>query len=65
MIFQDKLKDDIKQINNSSKALIFTDKTTNICELDKTQYDKLQHQTVTKTHKKAKKNISNIIDEET
>ena len=50
--FQDKLKDDIKQINNSSKA-IFADKTTNLYELDKTQYDKLQHQTVTKTYKKA------------
>ena len=58
--FQDKLKDDIKQINNSSKALIFADKTTNLYELDKTQYDKLLHQAVTKTYK----NISNIINEE-
>ena len=62
--FQDKLKDDIKQINNSSKALISADKTTNLYELDKTQYDKSLHQTVTKTYKKAKKNISNIINEE-
>ena len=51
--FQDKLKDDIKQINNSSKALIFAVKTTNY-ELDKIQYDKLLHQTVTKTYKKSK-----------
>ena len=62
--FQDKLKDDIKQINNSSKALTFADKTTNLYELDKTQYDKLLHQTVTKTYKKAKKSTSNIINEE-
>ena len=62
--FQGKLKDDIKQINNSSKALTFADKTTNLYDLDKTQYDKLLHQTVTKTYKKAKKNISNIINEE-
>ena len=62
--FQDKLNDDIKQINYSSKALTFADKTTNPYELNKTQYDKVLHQTVKKTYKKAKKNISNIINEE-
>ena len=34
--FQDSLRDDIKRINNSTKALIFADKTTNLYELEKT-----------------------------
>ena len=39
--FQDQLQHDIRKINNSTKAFIPADKTTNYYEVDKTTHDKL------------------------
>jgi len=44
--FQNQLNKDINRINSSTKAFIPADKTTNLYELDKAQYDK----TATKQH---------------
>ena len=60
--FQDSLREDIKRINNSTKALIFADKTTNLYELEKTQCDKLLHNSITSTYKKADEKVIDDIN---
>ena len=52
-IFQEKLKDDIRTINDSDKLLIIADKTTNIYSLSPEEHSKLLKDNVTKTYKKA------------
>ena len=61
--FQSQLKEDIKKIKNSKKALIFADKTTNLYELDKALH-KLIHNSITKTYKKADTNTFDLINQE-
>ena len=51
--FQEKLKEDIRKINDSDKLLIFADKTTNIYSLSPEEHSKLLNDNVTKTYKKA------------
>ena len=58
--FQDQLRKDINKFNNSTKAFIPADKTTNYYELDKDQHDKLLKNSITTTYKKA--NDNNIHD---
>ena len=60
--FQDSLREDIKRINNSTKALIFADKTTNLYELEKTQCDNLLHNSITSTYKKADEKVIDDIN---
>ena len=60
--FQDSLREDIKRINNSAKALIFADKTTNLYKLEKTQCDKLLHNSITSTYKKADEKVIDDIN---
>ena len=62
--FQDKLKHDIKKINNSAKAFIPADKTTNYYEVDKTTHDKLLMDNITSTYKKASASTINAINNE-
>eukprot|EP00794_Sanderia_malayensis_P012450 gene12450-biopygen9924 len=62
--FQDQLRKDINRINNSSKAFIPADKTTNYYELDKEQYDKLLNSNITATYKKANENTIHDINNE-
>ena len=63
--FQNKLNEDINKIKKSTKAFIPADKTSNICELDKMQHDKLLRGSITTTYKKASKDATNIIDLQT
>ena len=51
--FQDKLSRDVKKINSSRNILVFADKTRNVYELNKNQYEKLLRENVTKTYRKA------------
>ena len=51
--FQTTMKDDIRKIKNSKKLLIPADKTRNLYELDKAQYEKLMKDNITKSYKKA------------
>ena len=62
--FQERLIRDIKTIKLSQKAFIPADKTRNFYEMDKTSYDKLFIQNVTKTYKKADNSSYNNINNE-
>ena len=62
--FQEQLTRDIKIIKSSQKAFIPADKTRNFYEMDKTSYDKLFIQNVTKTYKKADNSYYNNINKE-
>ena len=62
--FQDQLQHDIRKINNSTKAFIPADKTTNFYEVDKTTHDKLIMDSITSTYKKANTNTINTINNE-
>ena len=62
--FQSQLKEDIKKIKNSKKALIFADKTTNLYELDKALHEKLIHNSIAKTYKKVDTNTFDLINQE-
>jgi len=62
--FQERMMRDIKTINSSQKAFIPADKTRNFYQMDKTAYDKLFIQNVTKTYKKADSSCYNNINYE-
>ena len=51
--FQKQLKENVWVIKQSNKVLIFTDKTSNIYELDLGEQKKLTTEVVTSTNKKA------------
>ena len=51
--FQKQLKENVRVIKQSNKVLIFTDKTSNIYELDLDEQKKLTTEVVTSTNKKA------------
>ena len=51
--FQRQLKEDVRVTKQSNKVLIFTDKTSNIYELDLDEQKKLTTEVVTSTNKKA------------
>lgn len=55
--FQDQLQQDIRKINDSTKAFIPADKTTNYYEVDKTTHQKLLTDNITSTYKKANANL--------
>ena len=60
--FQDQLQHDIRKINNSTKAFIPANKTTNFYEVDKTTHDRLIMDSITSTFKKANTDSINTIN---
>ena len=62
--FQQKLKRDCRDINASQKLLIPADKSTNLYELDKEQYNKLLAENITKSYKKSSSNLKDDINRE-
>ena len=62
--FQEKLRHDVKKINSSKKVLVFMDKTRNVYELDKNQYNKLLRENITKTYRTAAGTIEEEINQE-
>ena len=48
--FQDKLKQDLENIQSSKNILAFADKSTNLYELSKESYEKLLHDNITQTY---------------
>ena len=62
--FQDKLKHDVKKVNLSDKVLVFADKSRNVYELDKTQYEKLLRENITKSYRKADEQSVNSVNQE-
>ena len=51
--FQTRLKEDTRNIRNSSKALVPADKTSNLYKLTKGEYTNLKRNAITSTYKKA------------
>ena len=51
--FQQKVKDDIKDMKSINKVFVPTDKSRNIYKLENEQYSKLLRESVTKTYKKS------------
>ena len=51
--FQNKVSDDLKKIRKSGKVAVPADKTTNLYLLNRSEYEKLLRDNVTKTYKKA------------
>ena len=60
--FQNRLKNDIRSIQSSKKVFIFTDKTRNIYEMEKSNYEKLLTDNITKTYKQSNNNVYNSIN---
>ena len=62
--FQEKLRKDVGEITKSKKTLTSVDKTSNMYRLTKAEHEKLVHDAVTATYKKAPENIKTKIDKE-
>ena len=60
--FQNRLKNDIRSIQSSKKVFIFTDKTRNIYEMEKSNYEKLLTDNITKTYKQSNNNVCSSIN---
>ena len=62
--FQKKLQSDVQSIQSSNKLFVFGDKTTNLYELTGEHYEKLLHDNLTQTYKKANAGEKLNIDKE-
>ena len=62
--FQQKLNGDLKNIRNSKNLFVFADKTNNLYEMSKENYNKLLHDNITKTYKKTDSSMKYKIDKE-
>ena len=62
--FREKLKQDLEIIRPPKNVLAFADKRTNLYELSKESYEKLLHDNITQTYKKAPVNAKRKIDRE-
>ena len=63
--FQNHLNRDIESIGSSKNVLVFADKSTNLYELSRDIYQKLLHDIIIQTYKKAPKNAKWDIDRKT
>ena len=62
--FQKMLKEDIKDIKHSKRTLTPADKTSNFYKMTPENYEKLLHNSITNTYKKANTNIDKRINED-
>ena len=63
--FQNKLKDDVKNIKNEDKVMIKADKTTNYYKMAKEDYNEHMERNITKEYKKASQNdFENVTKED-
>ena len=60
--FKNQLKDDIKAIKKSKKIFVFADKTSNIYQIEKDEYNKLLIDAITSASKKVSDKISNKVN---
>ena len=60
--FKNQLKDDIRAIKKSKKIFVFTDKTSNIYQIEKDEYNKLTTDAITSASKKVSDKISNKVN---
>ena len=62
--FQNKLKDDLKEIKNEEKVIIAADKTRNFYKMEKEMYEKLLNNNITKDYKKVDDKLADRIAKE-
>ena len=62
--FLNKLQKDVENIRSSKNMLIFADKSTNIYEVSREHYEKLLHDSITQTYKRATSGTKRKIDKE-
>ena len=62
--FQNKLQNDIREINRNPKTITFADKSRNLYEIEKEEYNKLLMENITKTYKKSNTNVLHEINKE-
>ena len=62
--FLNKLQKDVENIRSSENMLVFADKSTNIYEVSREHYDKLLHDSITQTYKRAIPGTKRKIDKE-
>ena len=60
--FQNQLKEDIKAIKKSKKIFVFADKTSNIYQIEKDEYNKLTTDAITSAYRKVSDKISNKVN---
>ena len=60
--FLNKLNEDIKKIRSSDKMFVSADKTQNYYEIAKENYNKILHENITKTYKKAQPSLPKKIN---
>ena len=60
--FQNQLKEDIKAIKKSKKIFVFVDKTSNIYQIEKDEYNKLTTDAITTAYKKVSDKIRNKVN---
>ena len=62
--FLNKLQKDVENIRSSKNMLVFADKSTNIYEVSREHYEKLLHDSITQTYKRAIPGTKRKIDKE-
>ena len=62
--FLNKLQKDVENIRPSKNMLVFADKSTNIYEVSREHYEKLLHDGITQTYKRATPGTKRKIDKE-
>ena len=62
--FLSQLSRDVKEIRSSEKVLVFADKSTNIYEVEKEEYNTLLNNNITTTYKKTNSEVKDAIDRE-
>ena len=60
--FQKRMQQEIKSINDSNKLFVPADKTSNMYEVNKEEYEKILTESITKTYKKAGNNTKHQVD---
>ena len=63
--FLDHINRDIESIRSSKKVLVFAEKSRNLYELSRENYQTLLHDNITQTYKKSPKNAKRDIDRKT
>ena len=60
--FQNKLSDEVKRINETNKVIINADKTSNVYQMEQSEYLKFLNENITKHYQKAPSNMKADID---
>ena len=60
--FRNRTNNDIRSIHSSKKVFVFADKTRNIYEMEKSHYEKLLTDNITKPYKQSNNNVYSSIN---